>query len=79
MQRPTSRPLTRCAAAGSLDPAETTFFVSRETVLPAGGDCGMVLWRERLFAALVRNAGDISEYLNLPPNRVVELGTRVEI
>ncbi len=34
--------------------------------------------RERLFAAMARNAGNISDYFNIPPNRVVELGTRIE-
>jgi KUP system potassium uptake protein len=81
MQRPDiPAALALCTAAGlDLDAAETTFFVSRETILPTNGDSGIALWRERLFAVLMRNAGDISEYLNLPTNRVVELGTRVEM
>ncbi len=57
---------------------ETSFFVSRETVIPTPGD-GMALWRERLFAAMTRNAGSIVEYFNIPANRVIELGTQVEI
>ena len=39
----------------------------------------MALWRDRLFAAMARNAGSITDYFNIPTNRVVELGTRVEI
>jgi KUP system potassium uptake protein len=39
----------------------------------------MALWREKLFAALARNAGNAADYFNLPPNRVIELGTKVEI
>jgi KUP system potassium uptake protein len=57
---------------------ETSFFVSRETVIPTPGD-GMALWRERLFAAMTRNAGSIVEYFHIPANRVIELGTQVEI
>jgi KUP system potassium uptake protein len=57
---------------------ETSFFVSRETVIPTPGD-GMALWRERLFATMTRNAGSIVEYFSIPANRVIELGTQVEI
>jgi KUP system potassium uptake protein len=39
----------------------------------------MLQWREHLFAAMVRNAGSAVDYFNLPANRVVELGTQVEI
>ena len=57
---------------------ETTYFLSRETVVPTPGS-GMTHWRERLFAAMSRNAGGIPEFLRLPDNAVVELGTRVQI
>jgi len=70
--------------AGSLglevDMMETSFFLSREIVVPVAGDGqGMALWRERLFAAMARNAGNAADYFNIPPNRVIELGTRVQI
>ena len=39
----------------------------------------MPLWRERLFAAMARNAGSAVEYFKLPTNRVIELGTQIEI
>lgn len=59
---------------------ETSFFLSREKVIPtARNGRGMALWRERLFAAIARNAGSVVDYFNLPPNRVIELGTLVEI
>jgi KUP system potassium uptake protein len=58
---------------------ETSFFLSRETVIPTLREKGMVLWREHLFAALSRNAGSAVEYFNLPANRVIEVGTQVEI
>jgi len=57
---------------------ETTFFLSRESVVPAPGG-GMANWREVLFAAMSRNAGGVVEYFRLPDNAVVELGTRVQI
>ena len=57
---------------------ETSFFASRETLVPIPGE-GMAMWRARLFAAMSRNAGSIVEYFNIPTNRVIELGTRVEI
>jgi KUP system potassium uptake protein len=57
---------------------ETSYFLSRETVVPTPGG-GMAPWRERLFAAMSRNAGGVVEYFRLPGNAVVELGTRVQI
>ena len=59
---------------------ETSFFLSRERVIPvAEREGGMALWRERLFAAMARNSGSAVEYFNIPTNRVIELGTQVEI
>ncbi len=57
---------------------ETTFFLSRETVVPTPGS-GMARWREHLFATMSRNAGGVVEFFRLPDNTVVELGTRVQI
>lgn len=57
---------------------ETTYFLSRETVVPTPGS-GMANWRERLFATMTRNATGVVEYFRLPDNAVVELGTRVQI
>ena len=57
---------------------ETSFFVSRETVIPTAGE-EMAMWRERLFVTMARNAGSIVEYFSIPSNRVIELGTQVEI
>ena len=58
---------------------ETSFFLSRETLIPVIGEGGMALWRERLFATMARNASSVVEYFHLPTNRVIELGTRIEI
>ena len=57
---------------------ETSWFLSRETVVPTPGG-GMAGWRERLFAAMSRNGGSAADYFRLPDNAVVELGTRVQI
>jgi KUP system potassium uptake protein len=65
-----------------LDEMETSYFLSRDTVVPtlAGtGERGMALWREKLFASMHRNAANAADFLNLPTNRIVELGTKVEI
>jgi KUP system potassium uptake protein len=61
-----------------LDDMETSYFLSRDTVVPTLGG-GMALWREKLFAGLHRNASAAADFLNLPANRIVELGSKVEI
>ncbi len=61
-----------------LDDMDTSYFLSRETVIPTRGD-GMAMWREKLFASMHRNATDMADFLNLPTNRIVELGAKVEI
>jgi KUP system potassium uptake protein len=58
---------------------ETTFFLARATVIPSMRVPGMAAWRESLFAWMFKNASPITNYFDIPPNRVVELGTRVEI
>lgn len=59
-------------------PMRTTYFLSRETVIPSER-IGMAMWRERLFAVLQKNAGSSLGFFRLPVNRVIELGTQVEI
>jgi len=64
----------------AFDLMQTSFFLSRETVIAvAGTESGMALWRERIFATMARNAGSAVEYFNIPTNRVIELGTQVQI
>jgi len=63
----------------SFDVMDTSFFLSRETVIPAEDTPGMALWRDHLFAWMSRNATRATDFFNIPPNRVVELGTHVEI
>ncbi len=73
------RALKLCAAQGlPIPPFETSYFLSRETIVATGGG-GMARWRERLFAAMSRNAGSVATFFRLPDNAVVELGTRVQI
>jgi len=57
---------------------DTSFFLARQTLI-ASSKPGMAIWREKLFAWMLRNAESAMEFFSLPPNRVVELGSQVEI
>lgn len=57
---------------------DTSFFLARQTLLPSARP-GMMIWREKLFAWMLRNAESAMEFFRLPTNRVVELGSQVEI
>ena len=57
---------------------ETSYFLSRDSVVPTFAR-GMWLWREKLFASMHRNAAAAADFLYLPANRIVELGSKVEI
>jgi KUP system potassium uptake protein len=57
---------------------ETSFFLSRQTLVPTQAP-GMALWREKLFAAMSRNSASATAFFKIPTNRVVELGTRIEL
>jgi KUP system potassium uptake protein len=61
-----------------LRPAHTTYFLGRETLI-ATRRPGMAIWREQLFAVMSRNARSATSFFSIPPNRVVELGTQIEI
>ncbi|RJY08351.1 potassium transporter Kup [Aurantiacibacter aquimixticola] len=63
---------------GPFDMMKTSFFLSRQTLLTAEKP-GMAVWREKLFAWMMRNAATPMEFFQLPTNRVVELGSQVEI
>jgi KUP system potassium uptake protein len=58
---------------------DTSFFLARQTLIASPARPGMALWREKLFAWMLRNAESAMEFFKLPPNRVVELGSQVEI
>ena len=73
------RALKACEPLGlPIPPFETSYFLSRETIVSRPGG-GMAAWRERLYAAMSRNAGSVVSFFRLPDNTVVELGTRVQI
>ncbi|HEX6704339.1 MAG TPA: potassium transporter Kup [Albitalea sp.] len=61
-----------------IDDMETSYFLSRDIIVPTIGS-GMHTWREKLFAGMHRNASAAADYLSLPTNRVVELGSKLEI
>jgi KUP system potassium uptake protein len=68
---------TGTAAPGlALEPLATSWFLSRETVVPGSGSAA---WRGRLFALMSRSAGSATQFFRLPDNAVVELGTRVRV
>ena len=71
--------LDACGRCGfGFDMMDTSFFVSRETLI-ATVTPGMALWRERLFVSMSRNAVKATDFFRIPTNRVVELGTQVEL
>lgn len=73
------RALEQIRARGcELEPMTTSYFLSRDTVVPTIGG-GMSAWREKLFAQMHHNASAAADFLNLPNNSVVELGSKVEI
>jgi len=80
MDRPdVSQALELCQQRGfPLEPLQTWFLLSRATVISTPGK-GMASWRERLFAAMARNARTAGDYFNLPAGQVIELGTKIEI
>ena len=61
-----------------VDDMDTSYFLSRDIVIPTIGS-GMADWREKLFAGMHRNAAAAADFLSLPTNRVVELGSKLEI
>ena len=61
-----------------IDDMDTSYFLSRDIVSPSLGS-GMAPWREKLFAGMHRNASAAADFLRLPTNRVVELGSKLEI
>ncbi|WP_233590339.1 potassium transporter Kup [Dyella dinghuensis] len=72
--------LSRCAKSGlPFDLMDTTFFLSRENVVADKRRPGMALWRDRLFAFMSRNALPATAFFQIPGNRLIELGTQVEI
>jgi KUP system potassium uptake protein len=78
METPNVPELLEHAKFSSYSLEYTTFFLGRETVLPTQNP-GMALWRERLFAFLTRNAQPATAFFGIPPSRVMEIGSQIEI
>ncbi|WP_374412511.1 potassium transporter Kup [Novosphingobium colocasiae] len=77
----TDIPLALCSTnlcGAPFEMMKTSFFLSRQTLVPSEKP-GMALWREKLFAWMMRNAASAMEFFRLPTNRVVELGSQLEI
>jgi KUP system potassium uptake protein len=74
---PSALALMRGQGCG-LDAMRTSYFLSRDVIIPTIGS-GMAPWREKLFAQMHHNASGVANFLNLPSNAVVELGSKVEI
>jgi len=70
--------LAKCPCGIAFEPMDTTFFFSRENLIPTHGE-GMAIWREHLFAAMARSAASPMSFFRIPPNRVIEMGTQMEI
>jgi KUP system potassium uptake protein len=70
--------LARVRCGADIRMMETSFFLARQTLIAARRP-GMAAWREKLFAWMLRNAEGAMEFFKLPANRVVELGSQVEI
>ena len=72
--------LSKCSKVGlPFDMMDTTFFLSRETIIADARRPGMALWRDKLFAFMARNALPATAFFQIPGNRLIELGAPVEI
>ena len=73
------RMLARCASEGiDAQPMTTTYYLGRQTLL-THGRVKMAQWRKKLFSFLLKNSKPPTDFFNLPPNRVVELGVQIEM
>ena len=80
MERPDVRGIiARCRDLGLKAPTDdTTYYLGRVRLIPTGR-APMMRWRKRLFGLLARNAGSVPDFFSIPPDRVVELGARIEL
>jgi KUP system potassium uptake protein len=67
------------SCGGRFDMMSTSFFLGRQKLIAAREEPGMALWREHLFAWMMRTSESAMEFFKLPTNRVVELGSQVRI
>ena len=74
------RALELCAPAGlAVYPMELSYFLAREKLVTIATGLRGPDWQDTLFAAMARNAASVTDFFNIPPNRVVELGSRIEL
>ncbi|HEX2832308.1 MAG TPA: potassium transporter Kup [Thermoanaerobaculia bacterium] len=80
MEDPDIPAALRAIATGPVmfEPMTTSYFLGRETLIPTKQP-GMAIWREHLFAWMMRNSSSASQFFSLPPNQVIELGAQVEL
>jgi len=80
MNRPEIVPaLELCVSSGlHIDPQTASYFISREKIVSNKNSSGLAAWRTLVFAAMIRNAGSVTDFFSIPPGRVVELGTVIE-
>lgn len=80
MQKPDVPEIMELAQGQGLtaDPETTTYYIGRESLIIAG-DSKMMPWRKKLFAFMSRNAGTVTSYFGIPPDRVVELGVQIQL
>ncbi|HET6430994.1 potassium transporter Kup [Dyella sp.] len=72
--------MAQCVREGvAFDLMDTTFFASRESIVPDARRAGMASWRDRLFVLMARNAMPATAFFGIPGNRLIELGAQVEI
>jgi KUP system potassium uptake protein len=81
MDRPDiAHALELCGPLGlQLEPLQISYFLSRQKIVPTRGSSAFARWQEVLFSALARNASSVTDFFNIPPNQVVELGSRIEL
>jgi KUP system potassium uptake protein len=77
METPDVQEILLYLADAEIETRETSFFLGRERLIPHGTS-PMAGWRKKLFVVMSRNARSATEFFNIPPNRVVELGTQIE-
>jgi KUP system potassium uptake protein len=80
MESPDVPPVLMACQLGppELSPMETSFFLSRETLVPSARP-DLPPWREQIFLHLSNGALDATRFFKLPPDRVVEVGSQIEI
>jgi KUP system potassium uptake protein len=62
-----------------IDPMDTTYILGVHRLILTRRPSGMAMWRERVFASMMKNATSASGFFGLPPGRVVELGAQIEL